>query len=91
MQILEEMERPGVGDIDAVQEGQEIQDAQKWDQTPVDAGDHLPLRGVRRAADLELIILGVRSAGMVGVVTGDRLNHAALIIGRFASYRVRLA
>jgi hypothetical protein len=54
---LEEVESLGVGDIDTVEEGQQVQKDNEGKDVQVDPGHKLPLRRVGRALDPELLIV----------------------------------
>lgn len=72
IEIGHQVERLGVGNVDAVQKGQKVHDDDERHQAHVDAPDHVALRGVRRAHDAELVVdqvsdvLGIVVAGDVG-------------------------
>lgn len=75
----------GVGDVDTVQEGEQIQQADEGQEVPVDAGYELPLGGVRRADDAELVVLAagaVQSVPMEAVRWGPvaLLPHAGVVL-----------
>jgi hypothetical protein len=70
---LDQTEGLRIGNVDSVQEGQEIQNAKERHQVKVDAPHELALGGVRRAGDEELIGLSTTSdAGMVRLI-GPRM------------------
>jgi len=53
VEVLLEAEGARVGDVDAVQEGQEVEDDHEGDEVQVDPHRDLALGGVRRADDLD--------------------------------------
>lgn len=58
---------PCIGDVDPVEEGQEVQDADEGEHMDVDLGLELLFGGVRRAPDTELIVVDDASCLRVGV------------------------
>lgn len=52
------MKRLCVGDIDPVEKGKQVQQADERKNMPVDAGHHLLFGGMRWTFDAELVILG---------------------------------
>lgn len=72
-EVLLERKAPGVGDVHAIQEGQQVHDADEGDDVPVDAVHELPLGRVRGTARGAVIVVGVRGARVVGVVARDHL------------------
>lgn len=76
-QVGDEAKGLCVGDVDAVQEGEQVQQADEGQDVPVDAGHELPLRGVRRADDAELVVPLPGGGGGVVVV----LQAAVPVVG----------
>ena len=63
IEICLQAEDRRIGDIGAVEEGQEVEYAEHGDDAQVDLGDQATLCGMRRALDLQVIVLDI--AGVV--------------------------
>lgn len=74
VQIRDQAERLRVGDVDAVQESEQIQQADKREQVGVDSRHEFLLGGVRRAGDAQLI-------NAVLVLVPVPVPAAALVVG----------
>lgn len=73
----------GVGDVDAVEEGQEVEDAEEGDDVPVDARDQFALGGVRGAWDGQVGVVGVVVVVVVVVVAEGASSRVGLGVGLF--------
>lgn len=67
-ELLLQAEDGGVGDVCAVQKGEEVEDAEDGDDAEVDFGDEFALGGVRGTFDEEVIVVFGVGVGDVGVV-----------------------
>jgi hypothetical protein len=57
VQFLAEAKDIGVGNVDTVQESQQIHDAQKWDNMEIDLGEELGVGGGGRTSDMLRILI----------------------------------
>lgn len=81
------MKGSGIRDVHPVQEGEEVHDADEWEDVPVDAGHELPLGGVRGTPDVELVIASVDGAWIIGVAAWEHLL-SLLVVETRARYGV---
>jgi hypothetical protein len=72
-EVLLQRKTPGICDIHAIQEGQQVHDTDEGDDVPVDAIHELPLGRMRGTTRGAVIVVGVRGARMVGVVARNHL------------------
>lgn len=66
LQIIRQMERLCVGNVDTIEKGQQVQQADEGQNVPVDARHHLFLGRMRRTHDTELVVL-VGTAGSIAI------------------------
>lgn len=71
-QLVRETEHVGIGDVDSVEEGQQVEDAEVGNHAEVNPGDEPALRRVRWALDVEVVV----------VLDGSRVPWVGVVFAR---------
>ena len=67
-EVLLQTKDGGVGNVGAVEEGQQIHETEDWDYAQIDLGDQSALRGMRRAPRSEIVVIFRSRVSKIGIV-----------------------
>lgn len=67
-EVLLQTKDGGIGDVGAVEEGQQIHETEHWNYAKIDLRDQSALRGMRRAPRSEIIVIFRPRVSKIGIV-----------------------